>query len=469
LDLDQICDKAEKFLENGELNEALKAFKKIVKKNPNFWRGITGLTKTLSQLGRNEEAHEIIQASLKKDGLSTDGLLNLALIYSNMSMYQEALETLEEGLNINSKHKNILLEKANIHYLLGQLYNALKCYDLLLEITHDDVEIVEIVEKREKVIKALENKKQGKETLKQLINKAEALEAEGLFQDALKFYKEAQGYDISNPKLDKCIKNLQAKLKTKKIEEEKEKAEKFDKKLKERLKETLGPFSDESLDDLLNFSEEVRDKNEKNIEILRQMIGDEGLRKMGIKKGKNVSVHFANSPEDAARQSMNEFFGTFINNIRQRSQEELEEEQRVKEILRQGGDLYKQGKYSECIRYINFNRMLIVNKDVFTLLAQALFKRGIIGQALAKSMSALEIDPLHNPALKLKKAILNMNVDEMIEIAYQNFKLDAKHNKQYIEKSVIKEQATNWGLRQSELVQELRVNPKVYKNPFFGI
>lgn len=117
------------YMKNYE--KALEHSEKVVNMNgPNREQGLIIQGSCLDDLGRREEAIEVLEKGIKKYGASSMMNYNLALTYYRDSKLDKAKSTLEEGIETDKSH-------ASSHFILG-LINAETGYRIpaLLNLHH---------------------------------------------------------------------------------------------------------------------------------------------------------------------------------------------------------------------------------------------------------------------------------------------------------------------------------------------
>jgi tetratricopeptide (TPR) repeat protein len=157
----------------GRLDEAEKAYRRVLKANRNDFNALHLLGMLHHQRGKPGEAYQLITSALKVHPRSADALANLALVLHALKRDNEALASLDKALALAPDHFDALNNRGNLLLEMGKPDEALATFDRLLDREPNHVQA--------------------------RINRGNALAALGRGEEALKDYDEALALQPGNP------------------------------------------------------------------------------------------------------------------------------------------------------------------------------------------------------------------------------------------------------------------------------
>jgi len=116
----------------GRLDEAEKAYRRVLKGNRNDFNALHLLGMLNHQRGKPGEAYQLITSALKVHPRSADALANLALVLHALKRDGEALSNLDKALALAPDHLDALNNRGNLLLDMGKPDDALAAFDQVL-------------------------------------------------------------------------------------------------------------------------------------------------------------------------------------------------------------------------------------------------------------------------------------------------------------------------------------------------
>jgi Tfp pilus assembly protein PilF len=122
----------------GRLDEAEKAYRRVLKGSKNDFNALHLLGMLNHQRGKPGEAYQLITSALKVHPRSPDALANLALVLHALKRDSEALASIDKALALAPDHLDALNNRGNLLLEMGKPEEAQAAFDRLLtrEPTH---------------------------------------------------------------------------------------------------------------------------------------------------------------------------------------------------------------------------------------------------------------------------------------------------------------------------------------------
>ena len=117
-------------------NKVVQKGKVLIKKFPNQIFFYTATALSLSALGKNSEALQVLKVALELNPKNINVLNNLGLINSNLNKNKESREYHETAISINKNFIDALLNLGNLDLKEGKTQNAKKRLALALSISN---------------------------------------------------------------------------------------------------------------------------------------------------------------------------------------------------------------------------------------------------------------------------------------------------------------------------------------------
>lgn len=117
---------AEKYLQDGNYEDAVTAFKKVVESQPKSEEAMLGLGKSYKASGRTDEALNTLKEALDLQPKNIEAIKLLASVYITLNKPDEAQKVINEGLKIDSKNSGLMVEQAKIYEASNKADEALK-------------------------------------------------------------------------------------------------------------------------------------------------------------------------------------------------------------------------------------------------------------------------------------------------------------------------------------------------------
>lgn len=127
-------DKAQAFIDNGQIKEAIVELKNSLHTTPGHYGTIHDLTMCYLALEHYEESVKWGDLAAKINPHDDTMWYNKALALKKLEKYEDALESIERSLEIVQKNDNAWILKGNILGRLGDEENSIVCYDNALAI-----------------------------------------------------------------------------------------------------------------------------------------------------------------------------------------------------------------------------------------------------------------------------------------------------------------------------------------------
>ncbi len=118
--------------QRGELVEAEKLYRDVLKIDPNHFDALHLLGLLKHQQRKNSDARELIGSALKINPNYPDALLNYGSILAALDLYEEALTYFDRTLVLDPNSFRALNNRANALVALGRFDEALACFDSVL-------------------------------------------------------------------------------------------------------------------------------------------------------------------------------------------------------------------------------------------------------------------------------------------------------------------------------------------------
>ncbi len=134
--LDEELDWAEEFLKNKNYEKAMEHLDKALKIKITS-RGLKLKAKILGEMGKYDEAIEILKKVLVEDVRDDEAWFILAKILENMGRDEEAEEAYAQCVRFNPRNLNCWLNRGNVLFSQEKLDEALLCYDNALKINQN--------------------------------------------------------------------------------------------------------------------------------------------------------------------------------------------------------------------------------------------------------------------------------------------------------------------------------------------
>lgn len=132
LNLGQVIQDALALHRQGRLDEAEKAYGRVLKAIPDQFDALHLCGMLKLQRGRAGEAYRLISAALKVDPRSADALSNLGLVLNALKREPEALASFDKALTLVPEHAEALNNRGRALTDLGRPQEALACFDNVL-------------------------------------------------------------------------------------------------------------------------------------------------------------------------------------------------------------------------------------------------------------------------------------------------------------------------------------------------
>ena len=126
--------------ELGRFEASAKSYRALLRLKPQFAAGWLNLAMCLERGGAWDQAAEAFHKASTLDASSLEAHLGLALCYLRLEDPKSALRGFERCLELNPDHEDGLFGKAASLQSLGQLEEAAKLYDLILQRTSESEE-----------------------------------------------------------------------------------------------------------------------------------------------------------------------------------------------------------------------------------------------------------------------------------------------------------------------------------------
>jgi superkiller protein 3 len=205
-------------LNKGKFDDALKVFDKILKKNSDNDVILTKKGFVLKEIGRYDEAIESLTKALTINPNFSEALGTLGNVYEKIGDYRNALGSYEKSIMIDPENAISWVYKGNILYTLGKIQEAVECFDTALKFNPN---LKLALEKKEKVSRYLDKKKEASENIVKQMEKALSLKNEGKLEEALNCYEQTLPFLLDDNTIKYCneqIRELKEKISIKNIE-----------------------------------------------------------------------------------------------------------------------------------------------------------------------------------------------------------------------------------------------------------
>jgi WD40 repeat protein/Tfp pilus assembly protein PilF/transcriptional regulator with XRE-family HTH domain len=149
MDVPATLDNAEYWLQEGNIylegqryEDALSAYERALKLDPNFALAYANKGRTLFGLARYEEALNSINQAIRRDPRDISFYNNKKEFLLQLQRYEEALATLQEALQLAQKQGNLLVEQNELYQLgqvnmvMGRLQEAKDNFEASMSISH---------------------------------------------------------------------------------------------------------------------------------------------------------------------------------------------------------------------------------------------------------------------------------------------------------------------------------------------
>ncbi|MBI5866412.1 MAG: tetratricopeptide repeat protein, partial [Planctomycetes bacterium] len=125
--------------ELGRHNEALDLLEPLVEDNPESARALATLGVVYSNAGDLEPACAALEEAARLDEKDETAIANLALVYERMRQYERSLELYEKAVDMGADIDWLLQRKAAVHTELGDLKSAKATLRRYLSLAPDDI------------------------------------------------------------------------------------------------------------------------------------------------------------------------------------------------------------------------------------------------------------------------------------------------------------------------------------------
>ena len=127
---------AEKFYEQGRLNEAQEVCERIVASDPNDLFALSLLGTILARLKKQEQALSVLETYVSKVPSDAHAFFNMGLIFNNLGRSEDAVEAFGKAVGIYPNFSEAHLE-------LAQAYLELDMSDVAVHALRDSSEMME--------------------------------------------------------------------------------------------------------------------------------------------------------------------------------------------------------------------------------------------------------------------------------------------------------------------------------------
>ncbi len=131
---------ARRLQSEGKLAEAERAYRAILKAQPDCFDALHALAILRSQQGEQAEALDLLRAAVKRNPGDASAWSNLGLVLRKLSRAQEALACIDRALSIAAEHAEALNNRGNALVELFRFEEALASYDRALALRPSYVE-----------------------------------------------------------------------------------------------------------------------------------------------------------------------------------------------------------------------------------------------------------------------------------------------------------------------------------------
>ncbi len=135
---DKFFKKALKLICSEKYKKAIKALKKSIEINPNYFNAYSGISTIMIMQNKNEEALEWINKAITYEKKTSDLWYTKALILRRLKRLDDSLERLDKCLELEPNNISALALKAYIFIQRGQYEEALNYLDKALSINPKD-------------------------------------------------------------------------------------------------------------------------------------------------------------------------------------------------------------------------------------------------------------------------------------------------------------------------------------------
>lgn len=132
-------EEAEAAFHDGRFVEAMGLFTSYVDhRSENVW-GYFMLGMSARRAGDDVAAEEAFRVGLEKDPTHVRSLINLTRVLLDTDRPEEALESIEEALDLDPESRGVYRVLGRVHYALGDVEKAIESYQEALKIDDEDV------------------------------------------------------------------------------------------------------------------------------------------------------------------------------------------------------------------------------------------------------------------------------------------------------------------------------------------
>ncbi|HEC68942.1 MAG TPA: tetratricopeptide repeat protein [Candidatus Omnitrophica bacterium] len=121
----------------GKIEEAIEYYEKALRNNPNLVEAYNNLGNALARQGKTEKAKMYYRQALEKDPYYPEIYNNLANLLARQGKIDEAIKHYEKALRIDFNHPEIYNNLGNALVRKGDFQGAVSCYKKALEIKPD--------------------------------------------------------------------------------------------------------------------------------------------------------------------------------------------------------------------------------------------------------------------------------------------------------------------------------------------
>jgi tetratricopeptide (TPR) repeat protein len=118
----------------GDLNGAVYHFQEVIRQDPSRIGAAINLGAVYNQMGRPDEALNVLRQTIKHDPRRAEAYYNMGLAYRLKGQVELAIQSYKEALHHDNKMMDAYYNLGNLLHELGRETQAIRCYQMALEI-----------------------------------------------------------------------------------------------------------------------------------------------------------------------------------------------------------------------------------------------------------------------------------------------------------------------------------------------
>ncbi len=139
-DLEKLNNKGKDFFKNGNVNDAMECFSKIVEIDPKHTEALNNLGVIAWQKNLGIEAFNFFIKALDSDASNYDALINILECGKDLKRWNELLQIIENYIEIIPDNAILFKYKGEALYNLDRKDEALVCYESVLKAIPEDID-----------------------------------------------------------------------------------------------------------------------------------------------------------------------------------------------------------------------------------------------------------------------------------------------------------------------------------------